>query len=150
MEKSKATKASTERRAGEFSGKDVTAVELNEKNYEKNRISSIRLDYDCFPTRTGELVSRVTYTRRYDIDAEFDSESKYYKIQESVTAGVRHLVDSRRLPQSYPPGRPPRKDRSYREIRVFSGRKLISRLVENAGNKDVFEELERILSRSIG
>ena len=130
--------------------KDVTSVELNEKNYEKNRMFSIRLDFDCFPTRTGELVSKVTYTRRYDLAAEFDSVSKYYQIQESVITGVRSFVDVHRLPQDCPPGRPPRKDRSYREIRVFSGRKLISRLVEDAGNKDVFEELERILSRSFG
>lgn len=135
--------------AQSFSSKDMTAIELNEKNYEKNRISSIRLDFDCFPTRTGELVSKVTYTRRYDLAAEFDSVSKYYKIHESVVSGVRSFADARMLPGGCPPCRPPRKDRSYREIRVFSGRKLISRLVEDAGNKDIFEELERILSRSI-
>lgn len=146
----------------------ITAVELTEKNFEKNRYSCIKLSFDSWLTRTGELTSRVTYTRRYDLDAEFDSISNYFRISDTVVNGCRALIKDRRLLEDFPPKRSRRKPGSYSEIRVFSGKKVVSRLVrqdappaeKTGAGKDadgraaligeIFEELERLLKRTLG
>lgn len=146
----------------------VTAIELTEKNFEKNRFSCIRLSFDSWLTRTGELTSRVTYSRRYDLNAEFDSVSNYFQIPDLVVNGCKDLIRDRRLLEDFPAKRSAHKPGSYSEIRVFSGRKVVSRVVKNGAVHDVenggavnnesksklvdeiFEELSRLLKRTLG
>ncbi len=146
----------------------ITAIELTEKNYEKNRFSCIKLSFDSWLTRTGELTSRVTYSRRYDLDAEFDSVSNYFQISDTVVKGCRDFIKNHRLLEDYPAKKSVRKPGSYSEIRVFSGLKVVSRVVKRGpidGEKqpgtqvdidksdvvdEMFEELSRLLKRTLG
>ncbi|MCR5055429.1 MAG: hypothetical protein K6B54_00785 [Clostridia bacterium] len=146
----------------------VTAIELTEKNFEKNRFSCIRLSFDSWRTRTGELTSRVTYSRRYDLNAEFDSVSNYFQISDTVVKGCRDFIVNHRLLEDYPAKKSSRRPGSYSEIRVFSGLKVVSRVVKRGpierdgqpaavndiGKSDVvdemFEELSRLLKRTLG
>ena len=137
----------------------VTAIELTERNTEKNRFSCIRLAFDAWLTRTGALTSRVTYTRRYDLDAEFDSVSNYFQISDTVVSGCRNFIEKYRLLEDFPAKKPGKKPGTYSEIKVFSGRKVVSRVFKKGpvsqdapgGPVDeMFVELSRLLQRSLG
>ena len=113
-----------------------TAIELRERNAELNRSSSILLAFDAWKTRTGAMTSRVTYTRRYDLNAEFDS--------------VCRSFITEKLLNDFPAGRAAKKGDTFSEIRVFSGRKVVARVMKNDATEPIFEELSALLSRTLG
>ena len=126
-----------------------TAIELRERSVELNRSSSILLAFDAWKTRTGAMTSRVTYTRRYDLNAEFDSVSNFFSISEAVVDKCRSFISDRLL-KEFPAGRAPKKGDSFSEIRVFSGRKVVARVMKNESTEPIFEELSALLSRTLG
>ncbi|MBO7398607.1 MAG: hypothetical protein J6U38_03275 [Clostridia bacterium] len=126
-----------------------TAIELRERNKELNRSSSILLAFDAWKTRTGAMTSRVTYTRRYDLDAEFDSVSNFFSISETVVDRCRDFITEKLL-NDFPAGRAAKKGDTFSEIRVFSGRKVVARVMKNEATGPIFEELSALLSRTLG
>ena len=126
-----------------------TAIELRERNAELNRSSSILLAFDAWKTRTGAMTSRVTYTRRYDLNAEFDSVSNFFSISETVVDRCRSFITEKLL-NDFPAGRAAKKGDTFSEIRVFSGRKVVARVMKNEATEPIFEELSALLSRTLG
>jgi hypothetical protein len=126
-----------------------TAIELRERNKELNRSSSILLAFDAWKTRTGAMTSRVTYTRRYDLDAEFDSVSNFFSISETVVDRCRDFITEKLL-NDFPAGRAAKKGDTFSEIRVFSGRKVVARVMKNEATGPIFEELSALLARTLG
>ena len=126
-----------------------TAIELRERNKELNRSSSILLAFDAWKTRTGAMTSRVTYTRRYDLDAEFDSVSNFFSISETVVDRCRDFITEKLL-NDFPAGRAAKKGDTFSEIRVLSGRKVVARVMKNEATGPIFEELSALLSRTLG
>ena len=143
----------------EQSAVKVTAIELTEKDVEKNRFSRILLSFDSWMTRTGAMVSRVTYTRRYDLNAEFDSVSNYFQIPDHVVSGCRDLIREKKLLENYPPKKVRNRPATYSEIRVFSGNKVVARVLkrgplpasgEGCGDDEIFDRLSALLKRTLG
>ncbi len=137
----------------------VTAIELIECSVPKNRYSRIRLAFDSWLTRTGQLTSRVTYTRRYDLNAEFDSESNYFQIPDTVVNGCREFIKKYKLLEDHPPKKGGRRPLSYSEIRVYSGKKTVARVLKKGActgeeikddTDKMFDELSRLLQRTLG
>jgi len=123
---------------------NFNSIEVTELSIEKNTYSQVKIIFV-----EGRAKPKIVYNRRYSLDAPFNSESKYFKLNETVNTEIIRIVNENDLLNKFPPKRPPKKDGSYGEIRIFMNQKLVSRIIKSPETTEIFDELSKIMIRSL-
>ena len=120
------------------------AVEITERSLENDSYSSLKLCY------TAEKIKpKLIYKRRYSLEAEFDSVSRYFRFPAETADTVRKFVEDNGIIKDFPPSRPAKKKGSYGEVRIFMDRKLVARIIKSEETKEKTEALRKILMTAL-